>query len=229
MTGYELSRVWFNFSFEQKEAKVQHTAIYLWIVELNNRLGWKKEFGLPTNDTMEGLSIGHKQTYLNALKDLQNWGFIKIVKEAKNQYQSCIISICCTKSDTALDTALVQHEPQQRNGISNSTAPIDKPINKETNKPKTKETYTKEFEDFWALYEKPIGKIKSFQLWQKLSNEDRERIPEHLKFYKLSQPEVKFRKDPERYISYRLWDDFEPSKIPPTMVLPKRPEPKMVY
>ena len=48
MTGYELSRKWFDFAFEKKEAKTQHTALYLWIIELNNRLGWKVEFQLAT-------------------------------------------------------------------------------------------------------------------------------------------------------------------------------------
>lgn len=144
MNGYELSRAWFDFAFEKKEAKVQHTALYLWIVELNNRLGWKKEFGIPTLDTMEGLSIGNKGTYLTTLKDLQDWGFITIVKEAKNQYQACIISICHSKNDTAqataLDTALSQHSTQHCNGTSNSidnsigfsTAPIDKQLNNQT-------------------------------------------------------------------------------------------------
>jgi hypothetical protein len=32
--GYELTRVWFDWAFEKKEAKVIHTALYLWIVEL---------------------------------------------------------------------------------------------------------------------------------------------------------------------------------------------------
>ena len=143
LTGYELSRKWFDFAFEKREAKVQHTALYLWIVELNNRLGWKREFGIPTIDTMEGLSIGNKNTYLTTLKDLKDWGFIEIVKEAKNQYQACIISLCHNINDiaqaTALTTALIRQEVQHRYDIDDSTAssiaPIDKPINQETNKP----------------------------------------------------------------------------------------------
>mgnify|MGYP007069482694 CR=1 FL=1 len=140
MDGYKLTRRWFNFSFEHTEAKVQHTAVYLWIVELNNRLGWKKEFGLPTSDTIEGLSIGNKKTYLSVLKDLESWGFIEIIKESKNQYQACIISLCCGESDTALptalDTALQQHCNSTDHGTTLSTtlsnAPIDKQLNKET-------------------------------------------------------------------------------------------------
>lgn len=144
MTGYELSRSWFDFAFEKKECKALHTALFLWIVELNNRLGWKLEFGLPTQDTMEGLSIGNKNTYYLALKDLNTWGFINIVKSSKNQYQSCIISICRSKSEpaqsTALDKALILHESQHSItsgndstiSIVSSIAPIDKQLNQKT-------------------------------------------------------------------------------------------------
>lgn len=147
MNGYDLSRKWFDFSFENKEAKVQHTAIYMWCIELNNRLGWKKEFGLPTIDTMEGLSIGNKNTFLSALSDLVGWGFLTIIKEPKNQCQSRIISLCCVESATALvsalDTALIQQSVQQSDSIGVGTDPIDKP---ETSKPITKKPQTKDIE-----------------------------------------------------------------------------------
>jgi hypothetical protein len=154
INSYSLSRAWFDFSFEKTEAKAIHTALYMWILELNNRLSWKKQFGLPTQDTMEGLSIGNKKTYLTALKELAEWGFIDIIQESKNQYSACIIEICRVKNATAQHSALtsaLQRQslmPYQKsngteysidysNDIStgSSTAPIDKPINNETNKP----------------------------------------------------------------------------------------------
>lgn len=137
--GYSLTRRWFNFSFEKKEAGVYHTALFVWIIELNNRLGWKQEFGLPTSETMEGLSIGNKSTYHATLKDLEAWGFIKIIRLSKNQFQSCIISVSRYESEppqrSALDTALIQQGGQHGNGIDTGIVPIVKPINKETKKP----------------------------------------------------------------------------------------------
>lgn len=143
MNGYELSRAWFDFSFEKKEANVYHTSIFSWCIELNNRLGWKKEFGLPTQATMEGLSIGNKNTYLSALKDLEIWGFIKVIAEAKNQYQSCIISLCRSDNDTALytalDTALIQHDIRHEYSTVHDTVYATDTIDKQLNhKPKTK-------------------------------------------------------------------------------------------
>jgi hypothetical protein len=139
MKGYELSRRWFDFAFEKKEAKVYHTALFMWCIELNNRLGWKEEFGLPTQDTMEGLGIGNRNTFRAALKDLDKWGFIKIVQESKNQFQACYISIlspkkCPVKSEQALDKALNRHRSGQSSGTASSSELIDKPINNETNK-----------------------------------------------------------------------------------------------
>jgi hypothetical protein len=138
--GYELSRKWFDFSFEHSEVKCQHTALFMWIIELNNRLGWKEQFGLPTYATMEGLHIGNKRTYLAALGDLSKWGFIEIIKESKNQYSSTLISICRSKKatplHTALDTALIQHSNGIDHSIDTTTAPIDKQRNQETKKPR---------------------------------------------------------------------------------------------
>jgi hypothetical protein len=136
--GYDLSRKWFDFAFEHSEVKCQHTALFMWIIELNNRLGWKEQFGLPTNATMEGLHIGNKRTYLAAVEDLCKWGFIEIIKESKNQYSSTLISICRSKKatalHTALDTALIQHSNGIDTSIEHSTAPIDKQRNQETKK-----------------------------------------------------------------------------------------------
>jgi len=138
--GYELSRRWFDFAFENSDTKCQHTALYLWIVELNNRLGWKEQFGLPTHATMEGLHIGNKSTYINALRDLAKWNFIQIVSESKNQYASTVVSLCRSKKVTAqvtaLDTALIQ----QSNSIGMGNVPIDKQRNQETKKPRNQET-----------------------------------------------------------------------------------------
>ena len=134
--GYDLSRRWFDFAFENAEAKCQHTALFMWIIELNNRLGWKEQFGLPTHATMEGLHIGNKSTYINALRDLAKWNFIQIVSESKNQYASTVVSLCRSKKATAqvtaLDTALIQ----QSNDIDTGSVPIDKQRNQETKKPR---------------------------------------------------------------------------------------------
>ena len=130
MNGYELSRTWFDFCFENPEKiKPTHTAIYLFAVEHCNRLGWKKKFGLPTAAAMECLGIKNYKTYINSLEDIVEWQFIEWVEKSKNQYSANIITLAnsnkeSTKANTkALDKAfLIQGQ---------GNASIDKPINKE--------------------------------------------------------------------------------------------------
>jgi len=135
MNGYQLTRRWFNFTFENSEAKVQHTALYCWMVELNNRLGWKEEFTINTQFTMEGLSIGNKNTYLAALSDLEKWGFIKTVRPSINQNYGRVISLRCSDNDTATTTAMDMALIQQSDDNGEGSVPIVKQVNQETIKP----------------------------------------------------------------------------------------------
>ena len=140
MTSYELSRTWFDWAFENPEKiKPSHTALFFWIIEQANRMGWKEKFGLPTLHSMELLGIKSKNTYYSSLKDLVDWGFIIIIEKSKNQNSANIISISAASNfesagKSALDSALIQHVSQQVNSTCVSGGNIDKQINKETKK-----------------------------------------------------------------------------------------------
>lgn len=144
MNGYQLTRRWFNFSFEKTEAKAQHTAIYCWLVELNNRLGWKEEFTINTQFTMEGLSIGNKNTYLAALNDLEKWGFIKTIRPSINQNYGRVVTLRCgdfaTAGTTAAPTPMDMAVIQESDGNGDGGVPIVKQVNQETTKPLNHET-----------------------------------------------------------------------------------------
>lgn len=127
MNGYERTRAWFNFCFEHPDRiKPIHHAVYLYAVELCNRLGWKKKFGLPTDSTMEVLGVKNHRTYKNAFNDLIEWGFITMIQKSKNQYTANVIALVKSTETTtkALDKAI------QLQGQGNAT--IDKQINEET-------------------------------------------------------------------------------------------------
>lgn len=142
MNWYELSRQFFDFSFEHHECGVYHTAIYMLAIEQNNRYGWKKEFWFPTAYNCDVLGIGNRNTYLSALKDLVDWWFIEIICESKNQFKATVISLCHIKIDiatdtawyTALDKALIWQGIWHWYAIDT----IDKQVNNETTKPRKK-------------------------------------------------------------------------------------------
>jgi hypothetical protein len=128
--GYELSRAWFDYSFQNPEKiKPIHSAIYFFAIEHCNRLGWKDKFGFPSQMVMEAIGVKNWRTYSKALNDLVDFGFIKMIEISKNQYSSNIIAIVKnTKAHTkALDKALSKHSTKQ----SQSTVSIDKQTNKE--------------------------------------------------------------------------------------------------
>lgn len=105
MNGYNLLRDWFNFKFANpSKTKAIHSDFYCYLIDRWNRLGQKHEFGLPTSVTMEALGIGSYNTYKKTLNDLVEFGFVTIVSESKNQYQSKIVAI--SKNDKANDKAL---------------------------------------------------------------------------------------------------------------------------
>ena len=172
MNGYELSRAWFNFCFDNPEKiKPSHSAIYFFAIEHCNRLGWKEKFGFPSQMVMEAIGIKNWRTYSKALNDIVEFGFIEMIETSKNQYSSNIIAIVKnTKAPTkALDKALSKHIQKQGTKQGQSIVSIDKQLNKEqvTNN-KGKNSFSEKKEKFLNWFnlkkEKHTGKIGRFKI-----------------------------------------------------------------
>ena len=120
MNGYELTRNWFDFKFENSQRiKASHSEFYFYLVDKWNRIGQKSEFGLPTAYTMEALGIASYNTYKKILDDLVEYGFVVIVQNSSNQHQSKIVAL--SNSDKATDKPLDKA--------------VDKALDKATDKP----------------------------------------------------------------------------------------------
>jgi len=63
------------------------------------------------------------------------------------------------------------------------------------------------FDEFWVVYDKKVGKPKSIPLWNKLTNDERSSIIAYIPKYKKAQPNKGFRKDPERFLRDKKWED----------------------
>lgn len=93
------------------------------------------------------------------------------------------------------------------NDIPNGKAKNNLPANANGNRIKEGlETIKDSFETFWNLYEKKIGKPKSFTEWQKLTPMERNAALKYIPAYKLNK-EKQFRKDPERFLRHKCWND----------------------
>jgi hypothetical protein len=162
MNGYELSRNWFDWSFENPELiSPTHTAIYFFAIEHCNRLRWKDKFGFPSQMAMDAIGVRKHQTFIKHFTDLVEWGFITLIQKSKNQYSANIISLISAKpkNGKALDKALVKHGA--KHGQSNGQSK-DSIIKQETIEPITmnvserKLKFALELESFINKYPKRI-------------------------------------------------------------------------
>lgn len=64
------------------------------------------------------------------------------------------------------------------------------------------------FDEFWTMYDKKVGdKTKLEKKWNAISEQDRQKIREHVPQYKLAQPDKQYRKNPETYLNNKSWND----------------------
>jgi hypothetical protein len=162
MNGYELSRNWFDWSFENPELiSPTHTAIYFFAIEHCNRLGWKDKFGFPSQMAMDAIGVRKHHTFAKHFQDLVDWGFITLIQKSKNQYSANIISLISAKpkNGKALDKALMKHGA--KHGQSNGQSK-DSIIKQETIEPITmnvserKLKFASTLEPFQKLYPKQM-------------------------------------------------------------------------
>ena len=130
MNGYQLTRQWFEWRFNNPgKLSSAHAELYFYIVDRWNYFGQKSEFGLPRLHTMEVLSIGSRNTYKKLFGDLIDYGFIKLIRESCNQYHHASI-IALSKFEQAPDTPLdTPTEQAHEQPTEQAPDPIVKPIN----------------------------------------------------------------------------------------------------
>lgn len=140
MNVFDLSRSFWDFAFENPEKiKPNHIAMYFFAIEHCNRLGWKEKFGFPSGMAMEAIGIKSYNTFISTLKDLVDYGFIKMVERSKNQYSANIIALSKFNKAQykALDKAFIKHSTKQSESTIQSTVQsidsINKPIYNNTN------------------------------------------------------------------------------------------------
>lgn len=121
MSGYELSRQWFDFLFENPDiTNVSQTALYMWLIELNNRKGFSEKFVFNTEDACSYTGIKDRKTVWSALNKLTDFGFVTIISKATNQNQVTTISIINNKvnSNKCLDKAIRLYNNYTSEGLA---------------------------------------------------------------------------------------------------------------
>lgn len=92
-------------------------------------------------------------------------------------------------------------KPLTENHINNSNKEISK-------KEEVKRSIVDErFEKFWQLYGKNIGKDECYNQWRFINPIDKDKILKTLPAYIESTPEIKYRKNPLKYLKSKTWLD----------------------
>jgi hypothetical protein len=110
MNGYTLSRQWFDFAAENPRLiNVNHTALYFWLIELNNRRGFAVEFNFNTQDACDYIGVKNRKTVWEALNGLVEFGFVTIVYRANAPGKASVLSIInnVVESNGCLDKSLI--------------------------------------------------------------------------------------------------------------------------
>lgn len=131
MNIYQLSRAFWNFSFENPEKiKPNHIAVYFFAIEHCNRLGWKEKFGFPTSMVLDAIGVKSYSVYKKTLDELVDFGFIEMVEVSRNQFSSNIIALKESYNATVepLTKAIMTHITKQDESTSESDCIIDIPI-----------------------------------------------------------------------------------------------------
>lgn len=206
MNGYELTRGWYNFKFQHPDrVRAVHSDFYFYIVDLWNRLGQKKQIGLPTSVTMQMLGIGSYNTYKVVLQDLIDFGFLELISTSKNQHQARVVALSKIDkaTDTALDVALsISDNPTDETSDEPTDKATDDIIEQLNNR-----IIEYPFASFWDLYDKKKDTSKCKKKWDNMTSKELSEIMNVVKSYVESTPEKKFRKNPLTWLNGECWLD----------------------
>ena len=171
MNTFELSKAFFDYCLNNPDKiKTGHIALYYFIIDHCNRLGWPDKVGLPSHYAMTVLGVSRYETYNSYLTGLVECGFVNIVEKSKNQYSATIISLsnAVLKNSEAHSTAIVQHIAERPYSTPESDSSILKP--KTLNlKPKTIVPEFSEFKTFALEHMKNVDLNKlelKFKSWK---------------------------------------------------------------
>ena len=205
MDIFKLNRYFWDYAFNNPEKiKPNHCAIYYFALEHCNRLGWKQKFGFPTSMVLEATGIKSYSVYKKTFDDLVEFGLFEVIEYSKNQYSSNIIALKENYKalDKALDKAFIKHDTKQSESTRQSNDSIDKQITI-NNKP-----ITIPFDVFWNMYNKKVGsKDSCISKWNKLKDEERQKIIDTLPTFLSSIKDKQFQPHPQTYLNQKRWND----------------------
>lgn len=178
------------------------------LVGLVQSLSHQKGHCFASNSYMAeciGISASSVRQYLKSLED-KNIITRHLKKKESGEVEIREIKLTTppsnshhTPSENSLYPPSNSHPPSAENSLHNK-----RDNNKENKK---EEIVNNRFEEFWELYGKKVGKEKAKINWIKLKEKEKDECLLAIPKYTLARPDIVYRKDPERYLKNRVWED----------------------
>ena len=116
------------------------------------------------------------------------------------------LTVCKYDSYQGIENADETQTKHKRNSNEIQTTPTKESKEyKEEKESKNNTCLT--FDEFWNMYGKKVDSKKCKDKFETIKESDRKKILDTLELYVKSKPEVKFRKDPIRYLTGEIWKD----------------------
>lgn len=173
------------------------------IITLSNQRGY-----CYANNQYFSNALGQSKTTIQrAMKELEEHSVIDriVSKEDGNKRE-----IRANKNYKILASKMEYPNPENEVTLTpNMTLPNPKndTHNIKDNKKKNNILRDEKFEEFWNLYNKKVGKQKAKDQWSKINESEYDTIIERVKKYLVLRPDAVYRKDPERFLKHKVYDD----------------------
>ena len=192
--------------------KSEYGIVFLSIVDSINRNGWR-ETAIEYDRLINKIKC-NKRTYYAALKWLSGDSQLLTYTPGRNDYALARFGLGKTVIEVQKCTAEPQVEVQKCTSTVTSTAPI---IDKHNKPIKLKNIGGLSFDLFWDAYGKKQGsKPNALKSWNSLTEKEKQAALDAIPAYKAHQPDPQYRKDPERYLKHRIWENDFTIKASPT-------------
>jgi hypothetical protein len=227
MNGYIAQNAWAKFVRQNgRKVKAAHTALMWACHQIANEAEWAEEFQLPTKEAMDLAPIRDKETFYQTLKDLVDFGAIKIIEDSVNRYTARWVTLhnlefYMSEIPIAIPTTIPTATPVATTTAEPLATPIGTlPNNKliktnktiQTDKPQ-KEILNISFEEFYDAYGKKVDKVDAKKRWARLTDQERELAMDDIPKYRATITNPQFQKSPATYLNKQSWtDEREPSK-----------------
>lgn len=178
-------------------------------------VGYNKPSAPLSNSFLQKNCNMSKNTVTKAIKDLEeaNLIYTRRVSRSATLFQINMNTVnrvyedIMAKEEAKLDLSIdLSQQDTQYDSHNVTTDPQIKALEDNMDNTTT-DTLNAEFEAFWLMYDKNVGKESSQKVWNSLTQSEKEAIMLSLPRYVESTPDKVYRKNPLTYLNGKHWED----------------------